>query len=313
LKQILSKNCDLLGFQLLNWSGSLLLFSAFVRFENTEIFARIGKAEVMLGFIGVFLMSASLHRHADGLSKQGERPLLWFRISVALLGWLGALTGIWHVLYAFAAMSVAAIPAHIPLLLGYRPIIYVLLLSKILIAGISFYFSGFGLNITALAAIYFAPAIIYGIGCYAYYWRYLPDGFSPTFKSPEKGRDLHTYAFQLITIAACNVAQSNLVFQLIKMNGEIAIFERLLRSFYSFCFPYTVRYSIWSNKAMWGVAIGILTFFAILSASDIKSSIPALIVGPLIIDVFSSVLAGKFLIIDAAMILLLFISRLITP
>lgn len=313
LKQFItgSRHSDLFAFQLLNWSGSILLFSAFARFESAEVFARIGKAEVMLGCIGVFLLSASLQCHKEGLSKQGERSMVRIRMCIALLGWAGALAGAWHAVYALAAMSVAAVPAHIPLLLGYRPVVYGLLLFKLLIAGSCIARSGFGLDASALAAVYFAPTILYGIGCYAYYWRLLPERNSFEAAAPEMG--LRGLIFQFVAIAACTVAQSSLVFQVIRLGWEFAVLERLLRSAYSFCFPYMVRYRVWTTKVKLAVAAFVLSFFATIVFRGIGHTPAVLMLGPLMLDIFSSAIAGRFLLADAALLALLAMSGLIAP
>lgn len=284
---------------------------AFARFEDPEIFSRIGKAEVMLGCVGAFFLTASLRRHANGVSREGERSLLFLRMAIVAVAWVGVLSGGWAALYALALTAFAVTPAHLPLLMGYSPVLYLLLSGRLLVAAGAYFLSGYQAGPSMLAAIYFAPQIIYGLGCYASYWPKLPPA---AFKAPNIAmgvKQMGGWGLHFATIGLCNIAQANMVFQLIRANWEWAVLERLLRSAYSFVFPYTVRLRIWTKKTTILCASVILALVALLAFHITGGSLVWLFIGPVMLDVYVSAVSGKFMLVDMVLILLLLFSGLI--
>jgi hypothetical protein len=300
-------NWDLLVFQLLNWSGGFVLFSSFARNMDSLSFAVVGRAEIFLGCVGMVLFTTSVRRHRNGLSKQHERPVLLMRVAAFAVAFTGYVLGLWSSVYVFALLAFVSVPTHLPLLQGYTPVVYALLLLRFVVAGMSFAVSKYQLDTESIAAIYFAPTILYGFGSYLYHWRRLPTLPSPLPLTRAGSQETFgsSWLLSFVATALCYAVQAQFVSQLIRTNWELASIERLIRSGYSFCFPHSIRLGLWTKPVVLACIIVLVVFLALVIALHSSIPVPFLMVGPFLLDIFSSALAGRYAFLDLGFALML--------
>lgn len=302
-----NRSTDLLCFQILNWSGGLVLFSSFAQTQDPSTFAAIGRAETLLGCVGIFLFSTSLRLHGQGVSRFVEGRLLCVRVAVITAGLAGCLLGLWESVYFFALLAIVAVPTHLPLLQGYTSVVYSLLLLRFAAAGSAFWIADYQLSVGALAAVYFVPTAAYGIGSYLYYWRRLPSLPESSGKVAANG----TIQFGIGALISfgvtvlCFAVQAQFVSHLIKTNWQLASIERLFRSSYSFAYPYSIRFGLWKRWTTIACASIVILFVAIRMVLPSPPPIPFLITGPLVLDAYASALAGRHIVLDVVFSLML--------
>lgn len=289
---------DILIFQISNWSSGVIWFATFLRFEDAVSVGKIASAELMFGFVGVYMTHLSLRLHCDGVTRTVERRGIYIRGGIiAISGIAAAINTIeWPQLLAILAFSVT--PAHLPLILGYRRVLLMPLIIRIPIAVFLIAQGGINSSPAVVAFVYFLPNIIYGLISYAAHYKSITYPVVLSAKLGSNGRAISQSILQLVVTIFCNIFQAKIVESLVNQSASIAIFERLLRSGYSFVFPYLVRNSL--VNAVVRVRLGLFFLLIVLISSNLFISFDTRlkIVLPFMGDVYMSLVAGHVIWLD---------------
>jgi hypothetical protein len=297
------KNLDILVFQITNWLSTFVWYYCFLRAFDASSFSQIVKAEVSFGFLGVFITSYSLNQHQSDPNKASENRSLVTRITVTGLGFLTYCLGHLSLAELLAILSVTSVPAHLPLLLTYNKTITMPLISRLVFAPIVLYWSP-NLSINQIATIYFLPLIVYGFFSYVFYYQKL--NVKSTLESPPRTVTATTkLVIQFLTTYLSSRIQADIIFQIINYSKEFATLERIIRSGYSFTFPYIIRKKFLKEKWKTYCSVILITIFAIFITIYRNISPKYMVFLPVIIDMNMSLFIGNNIAIDLIYLLLL--------
>lgn len=303
----MNKSRDILIFQIVNWSANFLWFAYFIRTFDPTLVGQIAAAEVSVSFIGVFFLSTALRVHDEygGVFIDSEVRLLLLKfLFLALILALYFLKIVDFPL-VIASMSVLSIPVHLPIKLGHQYWLTSILAIKV-IGIFLMYFSpaslGWMNSISHLTWIYFLPNLAYGVACYAFYL-YLLRNRSSGLESNVSRSFLGGRVFSTLVIAGIiNVYQGVIIKSIVHYSQNLALLERIIRSAYSFSFPYIIRRGLLVKMSNFSYAILGVVLIAALSAVYVYFPITAILL-PVILDMYMTMLSGRFLAADAALIL----------
>lgn len=208
------KNKDILIFQIINWSLNFIIFYIYLTYYKD--FVNIVQAEIMFGAFGAFLLIYS--------SKNLKYDNLLFFLRYFLILILLFFPSI----YSYACISVLAVPAHLPIKLGFKKPLYYLLFIFKLIPLIFFSYEN-------KALIYFLPNLLYGISLYAFYFK--------ENKESNEELDLFQALTHFSSISVLYFLQSLYVVQVMTLSPMLIIFEKLCRSGFGFMQPYIIRFN----------------------------------------------------------------------
>jgi hypothetical protein len=295
---------DILVFQISNWSSGFIWFATFLRVEDAVVVGKIASAELMFGFIGVYMTQLSLRLHGNGVTRTVERRGIYIRSGIIAISGLAAIMNTieWTQLLAILAFSLT--PAHLPLIMGYRRVLLLPLIARIPIAVFLIAQGGMNSSPAVVALVYFLPNIIYGLISYTVHYKLITYPIVISAKSGSNGRAVFQSILQLVVTIFCNIFQAKIVESLVNQSSSIAIFERLLRSGYSFVFPYLVRKSL-VNAAV-HLKLGLIFLLTVLISSSLFVSFDNRfkIIFPVMGDVYMSLVAGHVMRLDLVVALI---------
>lgn len=305
---------DILIFQLFNWSTNFAWFAYFVQRFDPALFGKVAAAEVAVTFLGVFFLSTSLRAYEEGggVYYDTELRLLLLKLSFFIVVALFYFFGLIDVAMAVAAVTVLVTPAHLPMKLGHNAGITSVLGVKIALIGLMFFLPSLEAELNSLAilaAVYFFPNFIYGLAGYLFYLR--------SIKCRLKGDDSQFYRILfsarvlsgLVASAVLNSYQGFIIKNVIQYSQYLSIIERIIRSAYSFVFPYIVRKGLVKAPKFWWAA-ALASFVIVISAVSLSYFKGLAVLLPVGIDVYMTMFSGRFFIIDVLFILSVIIYRL---
>ncbi len=240
---MLRNNKDILAFQVINWGLNFVTFYIFL--NHVASFKEIVQAEVMFGAIGAFLLFYS----AKNANK--EHALLVLRFALIALLVVCVFFFSHHKVTLFALISVLAVPAHLPIRLGFKKSIYPVL---------------FGLKMLPLflftttsehALIYFLPNFLYGIFLYSLYYGQLDATSSENIEPLEM-------VLHFSSMSVLYFMQSTYVGKVMEMAPIFVLMEKLMRSAWGFVQPYILRKN--PSKHLMQYAYGLFFVLLLLGA-----------------------------------------------
>ncbi|GGX34538.1 hypothetical protein GCM10010946_09700 [Undibacterium squillarum] len=259
------------------------------------------------GFFGIFITSYSLNQHQSDPNKASENRSLVTRITVTGLGFLTYCLGYISFPEILAILSVTSVPAHLPLLLKYNKVITIPLILRLVFAPIVLYWSP-KFSINQIAIFYFLPLIAYGAFSYVFYYPKL--NVKSTLKSSPRTLTATTkLVIQFFTTYLSSKIQADIIFQIINYSKDFATLERVIRSGYSFTFPYIIRKKFFNEKWKKNCSIIFIIIFAIFFSVYKNISPKYMVFLPVIIDMNMSLFIGNNIAIDLIYLLLLLVTN----
>lgn len=244
---MLKHNKDILIFQILNWSGTYFLYISFLKVFPASVFSKIASGEVFFGAVGSFLMIYSLRVLEEEMSLKKELQNLIFRICLTLCSFLIITFLNINIVFWIALLQVLVIPVHLPVKLGYNYIAYSVISLKLILATVIFYFKPFLNENWEIALLYFSPGIIYGMIIYYYYiynFKYLTKTLEKKISKKNKNFTLT----HIILVIISSMTSAVVVARVVELGFNYGAIERLLRSGYSFIYPYLIRFNLHNYK-----------------------------------------------------------------
>lgn len=293
---------DILVFQILNWVSSFFWFAVFVRVDQTGAFGAVAGAELLFGFVGVYVTNLSLRLQGQVASRITEWKLLWLRLSCVVAVGTVAMLGVLSWVYVFAVAAFACTPAHLPLLLGYRLHVLWPLLLRLPLAALLYWSGGIGGGVVIVSMCYFAPVTAYGILTYIVYFRALsPINDANSQVKAGTAKRLQG-ALQFAVTALVNGMQAKVVEAIVLQMPALAVLERLLRSAYSFVFPYLIRKKVLTLHRRLVLGQCVVGFLVVGATASHFAGRSVLILLPVLGDIYTSAVAGHVWWLDIACI-----------
>lgn len=303
---MIRKNKDILIFQALNWVGSYFLYVSFLKAVSPEIFSKIAAGEVFFGAFGAFLMTWSLRRFDESPSLSSELNMLSFRLIILALIISFCLLFEIGFIYVAAIIPILLTPAHLPLKFGFRKCSYLLISSKIIFVFLIQLVDISKMSDTGIAALYFLPGVLYGIGSYAVYLLRFSDvaHLPRPHRRKKRGERVLPFVLHMAVTVAASFASASVIVKIVEANWLAASIERLARSGYSFVFPHLARRG-YIGGHFFSVVYMVL-FLASLSVFFYCGSYLYVILAiiPVCIDIFLTSKAGKDRRVDMVAIIL---------
>lgn len=290
---------DILIFQIGNWLSAMAWYATFATHAKAA-FAPVAAAEVAWGFVGVFVTATGVRLQGGHASRTTEHRILVLRgclfavvATVALLGGLGLPA-------VLAVLSFCATPAHLPMLLGYQSSLTWPLLLRLPMAALLTLVSTAWLGPLSLACLYFAPTLLYGFVAYCGYYRRITT-LAPACVPPALF-DRSTGVTLLLT-ACANRVQADMIAGIVQRSSALAVLERLLRSTYSFVYPYLVRAGVTQSRRLHWYSAALAVLLAVVLAIHLSGRTNADLFIPVLMDVYTSLLAGRAWLADLSIVL----------
>lgn len=294
----MKKFTDIFIFQILNWTGGFAWFYTFIRLDRSGGFAEIAGAELMFGFVGAFLTNLSLRLHGDIVYRITEKKLILLRFVFIIPVALASLFDYIQATYVFAILGFACTPAHLPMRFGFRHSTMWPLLLRLPVAALIWWHGGIYFNSIQVAALYFAPAVLYGLVAYSVYFpKTSIEVKKVSLRDGTEIFDLKT-GLQLCVTILSNTMQAHIVQSIVQRKPELAIFERLLRSAFSFSFPYLIRAKFLTKEKRITAGLGVLAVVILCFPSARYNYYPIIVILPFTGDIYTSIVAGHFRMMD---------------
>jgi hypothetical protein len=226
--------------------------------------------------------------------------LILLRVGVFALAVLLAAARMLPPMIPVAVAAFVSVPAHLPILIGHRRVTWLPLVGRVPLALLMHEGVVLPEGAVAVAVLYFAPTIAYGLLATAVYSRALPRTEPVALLA---GSTVFLGMRTVLVVAASNQIQASTVQQLVSTSATIAFVDRLIRSAFSFVFPHLVRTGTlgsWRQNS-WlpaAAAVGALT----LTAAGATLS-PALVMAPVSWDIYNTMFAGRSVLSDLAVLL----------
>ena len=304
IPRIRNIHTDILTFQLVNWTSSVVWFSTIAYLAEGSTSSSIAAAEALVGFIGVALLRHGLQQHSTTLNKPRELSYATIRLVLALLATLLIAFIDWIPLaYALAFVTVLCIPTHLPILMQHRwPTIILgtrLPIAAFLLSTYSYQELPAGLAIS----VYFAPSVLYGTACWLEYLR--PRTHPRTFhKTPLASSAAPIRLFS--TSFSASILQACVLAHLGTLSFVVTTIERVLRSTISLVLPHVLRSAKHESDRLLSILVCVIATSVVPSLVFRESTIAILvsIVAPAALDVYVGLYSGKRKAIDALIIAL---------
>lgn len=299
------KSNDILIFQIINWVGGFIWFSVFLRFDTNGAFGTVAGSELFFGFAGTYITSLSIRLQQNAALRRTEWHLMLLRMVCIIVVSIGSIINLYSWTYVFAIAAFACTPAHLPLLFGYRIHLLWPLILRLPLAALLYWAGGLGNNLVILSMCYFAPVTLYGVITYICYFRELSSGTDSARSVKINPLQQFPFIFQLVvTVLVCST-QAKIVQIMVLQLPLLALFERLLRSAYSFVFPHLIRNKILNNygRNLVGRFIVAIIFLILVFSVIVNRSILLLV--PVLGDIYTSLVAGHVWWLDMTLICIL--------
>jgi len=293
----LFKNKDILIFQILNWSGTYLLYVVFLNLFSSNIFKKIASGEIFVGAIGSFLIVQSLGRIENKFNIKTEIIDLIYRFIFILFILVLFILFKIDIEFWFAFLPVIFTPTHLPLILGYTKTAYYLISLKLIMAILIYLIKPLYLGSIMIVFLYFLPGIIYGLGIYVFY---LTKYKNYNNRVSEKSINISKKPFSHFIVALIlSYVNANVVSNVVDKGFYFGALERLLRSTYSFVYPYLVRNKLNTKK---NINYYIVIWLIVLYLFEYKISF-ILIFIPFSIDMYLTLGINKNKKIDTILVI----------
>ena len=289
---------DIFLFQMANWLSGFVWFATFLRYENTGNVGRIASAELMFSFVGIYLTHLSIRLHKDAVSQLVERHAIYIRVAVVFVSIIAINFNAIEISQFLAILAFAVTPAHLPLLMGYRFKVMWPLILRLPLAIIFMYSGGVRGDQNVVATIYFLPTIGYGLLTYVEYYKVLALDARGAKHFSISVNEMSKSFLQLATTIFCNIFQAKIVESLVVNSASFAVLERLLRSVFSFTFPYLVRKGFVTTAMRMRIGYSSILLILICACGGIFLNYRFNLFLPVLGDIYTSLIAGRVIWLD---------------
>lgn len=271
---------DLLLFQIGNWLSGQMLFAVFGAFSVHGALAHIAFVETASAFFGTTFATIAFRIGFESVVKSrmlvaARAAILFAMVLIAFGGWIE-----WKWVIGVAPSLLT--PAHFPVAFGAKKRAVALLVGARLLACAACI--GFTLSPSMAFAVYFAPGIAYGLALYLFHfddWAKQSTGRGQACGVGTGSSPLDVFLFLPVASAGLFFIQASIVSNIAAASPVLAVIERLVRSGYSFAYPYLMRIARFDQTLR--KTVGLLAFalpvaacaFSFMQSAIIAMWIPA--------------------------------------
>lgn len=284
----------LLSFQITNWGGGILLYTALLYTVPAHQASVIFSAEALVGALGIFLTTLFLRAHLSVNPVKALAQARVIRLIIATGSIVLFFSGNIRNEMFYAALAVLITPVHLPILLGFSPVHTAFAAYKFVAAALMLVVSSTHLVLDT-AIVYFLPTMAYGFSlwCYEHWAKREPRVSQSKFTPSESSLNIASQIF--VTLAGC-WAQSVAIPSIVALGPATAAIERSIRSAASFLYPHIALKILRSNQVDQWLAVIITALIALLIASSPYKNLTwlaAVFLLPTAVDLVNSLAAGK--------------------
>ncbi len=283
----LRSHSDLLLFQIANWLSGQMLFAVFGAFAVHGALTHIAFVETASAFFGTTFATIAFRIGFE--SAVTSRLLIAARAAILAAMALVASSGLIEWKWVIGVAPSLLTPAHFPVVFGAKKRAVVLLVgARLLACAVCI---GVTLSPSMAFAVYFAPGIAYALALYLFHF----DAWAGQSSGRGLGRSIETasspldvFLFLPVASAGLFFMQASIVSNIAAASPALAVVERLVRSSYSFVYPYLMRIARF-DQVLRGT-VGMLAF-ALPVAASLISFTPLIAIGmwiPVSIDLVTT-------------------------
>ena len=303
--KVFSRNNDILVFQLINWITTIAWYYFFTRKLGAD-FSLVASSEVAFTFLNIYLTQISFRLHGSLPNKTTEIFLIWLRLFCIFIALLLNVTGLLSLIPLITIIMYCIVPTHLPILLGFKLIYIIPLLVRLPLIVFLNYYLNKSLGIYPITIIYYLPLIFYGIFIYLYCFFKLNNRENYS-QSEIKLSTFFNGGYQFVATIASNQLQAYIVSFLVSSSSSLALIDRLVRSLYSFIYPYLVRekfISLIRSIKFLSILLMVIIFLGIFFHFFITQYFSVFL--PVLLDIYTTIFAAFAPVLDVFVLLVAF-------